>query len=281
MKTGYSFSVLRYMHDAMTTEYVNIGVALYAPEVRFFQAICSSHYSRLSKMFGHVDGDHFRKILRYLQVKFDALKIDLEQGLDFGAPAKEIGALLAQVLPPDDSALQFSPAGAGLTSDPAKTLEMLFQRLVAKYADKPEKHSRSDQDIWKVFRDGFEKQKNVLPKLQPKTIVASNYDYEFQHAWKNSKWHAYEPISLDLVEASSIRDKANIWVGRVTSLKDSEDEFKLYLLLGAPQDDKLQHAFIQAENILNQLPCEHVLVKENEVDSFAGQLSAEIGKHGD
>jgi len=31
MKTAYSFVVLRYVHDVMTGEFVNIGVALYAP----------------------------------------------------------------------------------------------------------------------------------------------------------------------------------------------------------------------------------------------------------
>lgn len=167
-------------------------------------------------MFGHIDGEYHRKNLRYLQAKFNELKIHLEQELDFGMPAKEINALLAQVLPPDDSALQFSPAGAGLTSDPAKTLEMLYHRRVEKYAEKPDRHGRSDQEVWKVFKGGFEKQKNVLPKLQPKKIVASNYDYEFEHAWKNSNCHAFEPVSFDLVEPSSIREKANGWVGRVT-----------------------------------------------------------------
>ncbi len=29
MKIGYSFSVLQYMHDTMTTEYINIGVVLF------------------------------------------------------------------------------------------------------------------------------------------------------------------------------------------------------------------------------------------------------------
>jgi hypothetical protein len=281
MKFGYSFSVLRYMHDAMTTEYVNIGVAVYAPEARFFRAICSPNFGRISKMFGHIEGEHHRQTLRYLQNKFDELRNHLENGLNFEPPAKDVSLLLAQVLPPDDSALQFSSAGAGLTADPAKTLEMLFHRLVEKYAEKPERTGRTDQEVWKVFKDGFEKQKNVLPKLQPKKIVASNYDYEFEHAWKNSNWHAFEPVSFDLTESSSIREKANGWVGRVTSLMDSEDKFKLYLLLGAPQDSKLQKAFVQAENILNKLPCEHEFVKENEVDSFASHLSAEISKHED
>jgi hypothetical protein len=32
MKTTYSFTILRYVHDIATGEFVNMGVALYAPE---------------------------------------------------------------------------------------------------------------------------------------------------------------------------------------------------------------------------------------------------------
>ena len=32
MKTAYTFSVLRYVHDPVTAEFVNIGVALYAAD---------------------------------------------------------------------------------------------------------------------------------------------------------------------------------------------------------------------------------------------------------
>jgi hypothetical protein len=47
MKTAYSYSVLRYMHDAVTQEFINIGVAVYSPEGKFFDAICTTSYRRI------------------------------------------------------------------------------------------------------------------------------------------------------------------------------------------------------------------------------------------
>ena len=47
MKTAYSYSVLRYMHDAVTQELINIGVAVYSPEGKFFDAICTTSYRRI------------------------------------------------------------------------------------------------------------------------------------------------------------------------------------------------------------------------------------------
>ena len=35
MKTTYTYTVLRYVHDPSTGESVNVGVAIYAPEAGF------------------------------------------------------------------------------------------------------------------------------------------------------------------------------------------------------------------------------------------------------
>lgn len=123
--------------------------------------------------------------------------------------------------------------------------------------------------------------REIIKHLRPKKIVAPNYDYEFDHARKNQFWHAYEPISLDLVEGASIKDKANNWVGRATSLADSKDKFKLHLLLGKPKDAKLQSAYVQAKNILHKMPGKPEFVEEDEAEDFADALRSEIKEHGE
>lgn len=279
MKTAYTFSVLRYVHDPVTAEFVNIGVALYAPEPRYLNALCTSHYQRLSRMFEPIDGDHFRQITKYVQSQIEALGQRLASELPFKKPPKNIEDVLRQVLPPDDSAIQFSTAGAGFSADLNKTLHELYMRNVERYATKAERPSRDEEDVWKVFRGPLEK-RQVTKYLVPKKIVAPNYDYEFLRARKNEVWHAYEPISFDLAEPDSIKDKANRWLGRVTSLSDSKDKFSLHLLMGKPQESKLQTAFVQAQNILQKMPVKHEFVQEDEAEEFAETLSDEIKEHG-
>jgi hypothetical protein len=82
------------------------------------------------------------------------------------------------------------------------------------------------------------------------------------------------------MEATSIVDKANTWVGRITSLAQSEEKFKPYFLLGEPRESKLRSAFIKAQNILHKMPYDHDLVRETEAESFAEHLKAEVDKHG-
>jgi hypothetical protein len=41
MNTTFTYTVLRYVHDIATGEFVNMGVALYAPEANYVSAICN------------------------------------------------------------------------------------------------------------------------------------------------------------------------------------------------------------------------------------------------
>lgn len=274
----YSFSVLRYVHDPVTQEFANVGVAIYSREARYLDAICAANYSRISNMFGEIDGNKFRQTTRYIQERLRNIGGELSKGLPFETN-KPIEGILAMVLPPDDSAFQFSRAGTGISHDLDKELKGLFARFVERYSSHPESTPRDDDEIWKVYRKPLER-RHVVEYLAPKRIVAPNYDYEFQHSWKNQAWRVYEPVSFDLLEATTILDKANRWLGRAANLADSKEKFKMYMLLGEPRESKLKAAFVKAQNILHKMPGEHELVKESEAEEFADEVAHELRDHG-
>jgi hypothetical protein len=277
MKTSYSFSVLRYVHDPVTQEFINIGVAVYSREAGFLRAICTAHYARITRIFTKIDGNRFRQLTRHVQEQVDAIGQSLATELPFD-PGAAIEQLLARVLPPDDSSIQFSQAGVGLSRDLDKTTAELFERYVERYAATNESSRRDDEDIWRTFREPLER-RHIADHLAPKRIVASNYDYEFQRAWKNNIWHVYEPVSFDMVDAGSLIEKANRWVGRATSLNDSSESFKLHLLLGEPQDHRLNDTFLRAQNILRKMPGKYELVPESNAEAFAEELQREVQAH--
>lgn len=278
-KAAYSFSILRYVHDPVTEEFANVGVALYSKKRRYLGAICTTNYGRIAKMFGIVDGQRFRQSTRYIQERLQSLSWELSTELPFELESEvQIERLLARVLPPDDSAFQFSPGGAGVADDLDDVLKKLFVRFVERYASLTESTPRDDDEVWRVYREPLER-RQVIGYLTPKRIVAPNYDYEFQHSWKNETWRVYEPVSFDLLESTSILDKANRWVGRATSLSDSKEKFKMYLLLGEPSNATLKSAFVKAQNILHKIQCDHELVRETEAEEFAEVVAQEIREH--
>jgi hypothetical protein len=274
---AYTFSVLRYMHDPVTQEFANIGVALYSKECRYLGAKCDRHYARITRIFGKIDGERFRQSARYIQDRVQTIGENLRLSLPFEGEAT-IESLLATVLPPDDSAFQFSAAGIGLTADMDGALAQLFARFVENYSLRSEPPKRDDEEVWKSYREPLERH-HVIYRLEPKKIASPDFDYQFDHAWKNEKWHLYEPVSFDLLEASSILDKANRWLGRGYSLVDSPEQFRVHFLMGEPRDASLRGAFVKAQNILHKMPGKPEFVSESEAEEFAVDLAEKIKAH--
>jgi hypothetical protein len=277
MRVAYSFSVLRYIHDPVTQEFINIGVAVFSPDAKYLRAICTTSYGRITHMFQKIEGRRFRQLSRYIQDQICAAGQEYESALPFES-ATTIEHMLARVLPPDDSAIQFSKAGVGLSSNLDRTLKELFQRHVEQYTVSGESPRRTDEDVWRVFREPLDRAL-VTPRLRPKRIVASNYEYEFERAWKNEIWHVYEPVSFDMAEAGSMLEKAIRWLGRATSLQDSVDQFGIHILLGEPADDRLKPTFVKAQNILNGMPGKKEFIRESEAEAFAEELAKEVQGH--
>src|SRR6266404_4453483 len=129
MKTNYSSIILRYVHDVVTGEFANIGVVLYAPEQRFLEARFATSYERLNTIFLKIDHLHFRALMRYMANRFDEIAAEIRDGLQVPA-VTALKEIVRQVLPPDDSSLQWSEPGGGFTENAAKTIDELFKRLV-------------------------------------------------------------------------------------------------------------------------------------------------------
>lgn len=275
MKTAYSTVTLRYVHDIVTGEFVNIGVVLYSPDQRFLDARFTHSYERLNAVFLKIDHLHFRALVRYLSNRFDDMAAEVRDSLHL-APVTALEGIVHQVLPPDDSSLQWSPTGGGFTDDPAPALEELYKRLVERYIAGAEQVSRSDEDIAKPFKARLG---NSAGRLTEKRIETKDYQYDFRFAWKNHIWHLYEPVSFDLVDPGSIREKANKWLGRGVALHEAREPFKIHFLLGEPRKDDTKAAFDNAIHLLNKIPGHKELVREHELEQFTDHVLSELASH--
>jgi hypothetical protein len=275
MKTNYSTIILRYVHDVVTGEFANIGVVLYAPDQRFLEARFATSYERLNAIFLKIDHLHFRALMRYMANRFEELSGELRDGLHV-QPVNALSEIVKQVLPPDDSSLQWSQQGGGITDDPARVLGELYKRMVERFIAGATQVSRTDDEIVKPFKARLGK---VITKLSEKTIETKDYQYDFNLAWKNNIWHLYEPVSFDLVDPNSIREKANRWLGRGVALNDAKERFKIHFLLGEPSQPDNKQAFENALHLLQKIPSQKELVRENEMEDFAEHVAEEIVSH--
>ena len=275
---AFQFAVLRYVHDPATQEFLNVGVVVYSREGRYLRSALSRHYRRLSEAFQGIEGEQHRRVMDYLARRVEAVESDLQPRL-FGQLPETIEEVLWQVLPPDDASLVFGGFGGGLTCDLEAELGYLFDRMVTRYARPIEPPSRTDGDIWRVYRAEFEKRR-IHDHLQSKTIRTATYHYDFEHAWKNEKWNPVEPVSFDLVHERSILDKANRWIGASANLRDSAEMGTLYMLVGGPREDGLQRAYEDAlHNLSAKLLVDHRIVEEAQAAGFSHELADIIETH--
>ena len=276
-KQAYSYTVLRYVHDVVSGEALNVGIVMHAPYASFLKVQTRKTIGRLKHVFPDLDRHDFVEAMRAVD---RGLASVAKQSMSAPLFDKHSDArsYALKVLPNDDSALQWSPLGTGLTGDPAKTFERLFQRYVMQY-DRRSERRRSDEDIWRPVREKLAEREVHVP-FEEKVVSGAQDQIKFEKAWKNGKWHAYEALSMDLADADHIKDKARRWRGHLSAVAEgASDDLELHFVLGRPQNATLMRAYETAKDILRGAQYTSEVVDENDVDDLVSTLEDEYRAH--
>lgn len=275
----YSYSVLRYVHDINTGEFVNVGVVVYSCEANYFSSKFRTSFSRVTNLFPKAQASSLRKLVAQVKKRCDSLEEQINDSLSLSR-FNSFEHVLHQIIVSDDSSLMWSPASHGATFNLEKLDLALFSSLVVKYDVKNSYHGKSDDDLWRVLKKDL-KSRKVADVFKEK-VIKSPLDEDgllFRHAWKNGIWHMLEPISFDLSAKDSIKDKAYKYYGQYASVAEAREDFKLYLLLGKPSDSKLNEAFESAVNLLKKLPVESEIFTDDNFVDLADTFARKIQEH--
>lgn len=278
IRLPYSYSVLRYVHDTLTGEFVNVGLVLFSPEGSFLRFKGKTTVGRLTSMFPSLNALAFKALLRSVKNRFSVIEAETTAGLGIWETKSNLDEILLYALPKDDSSLVWSPVSSGVTSDLNNSLEKIFARHISKFDQKTHRNRRSDEDVWRLFRRDLEK-RNLLSFFEAKSISGKDDEVEFPFAWKNGIWHCIEPISFDLNAPESIRDKAHKWLGQIASVTDSSEEFKVYYVLAKPQQSNLATAFEKAISILEKVPVASEIYVDSDMERLVEKLYQQVEAH--
>lgn len=277
MKDGktYTYVLLRYRHDPLAGEVVNVGVLLHCAHAGFLGIKVRRTIGRLSKMFPDMEKANLMGGLQAIERGVTRLREHSLSGmfvLDTDA-----AKLSRQALPDDDSSLVWGPMGSGVTRDPNATIEKLYHRFVARY-DESIRYGRDDAAVWQPVRERLV-ERNLAERLQPKVIVSPIDTVEFEHAWKNGAWHCYQPLSFDLASPEGIREKAARWSGHMTGLSRAPEEVRPHFIVGRPSNDALYDDYRRAIDLLRASALEPDVFEEAQVDALIDQIQDEINTH--
>ncbi|MBO0902158.1 DUF3037 domain-containing protein [Jiella sonneratiae] len=276
-KEPYSYVVLRYIHDVLTGEFVNVGLVMVVPDRSVILTKSRKTFGRIKSVFPDLDSDAYKGAIDAIDrgmksvqrsVKNEGLFKDRKTASDYARIA----------LPLDDSSLQWSQVGAGLTDDPQQTFDQLYQRFVSKY-DRASDRRRSDDDVWRPVVAKL-KEHGVDLELEPKRIQGKTDAVEFRHAWKNGRWHVYEPLSFDLSDADNIKDKARRWLGHLSAVKvGTTEDVQVHFIVGGPLNSSLMPAYHNAVEILRQVPFDNRVFDEGQIEDFVNQIEDDVRHH--
>lgn len=276
----YSYTVLRYVHDVVTGEFVNVGLVFVAPGCNSMAPVVLCEFKeriqRLRPMFPNIDRNAFVSSLSAIRSKAKAVaKATQRDSMFSDADALSIAM---SILPRDGSSLQWSDVGTGIAKDPRKEFDRIVERMLSTY-DRKSDARRGDEDVWRPVRQALH-ERNVDIALEPRVIRGSVDSVEFQHAWKNGKIHAYEPISFDLAEASGIKDKARRWRGNLDAARDgASEDFKAYFIAGKPSNPALLDAYHSALDIIRQSASSPEVYEETQIESLIEKIEDQVRAH--
>jgi hypothetical protein len=280
----FQYSIIQYMHDVVTGEFLNIGLAMYSKHMPFFKVRLLTQCRRITHTFPDADGDVYRHYITHLQTVFDQLAINPEasQPEMFNKRPDQIEAMLIRVLPRDESSIRFSEVHTGLSDNIPDLFDHLYRRLIEHHLQVDEQQRRNDDDVWRIYRQSLAQTQAIIG-LRRHVIETKYETIEFPHAWKNGHWNILHPMSLDYASRSSIQRKAREWLGTTYLLKPSSDLGNIYLLLGKPvrPDQDLRRAYKNAKDMIQEeqpgLPMQ--IIEEEQAESFAKKIAPQIIEH--
>lgn len=281
----YQFTILRYVHDEITAEFVNIGAVLWFP--RRFELLfdISPRYSRLTGFFKGMDGNSYRQMASMLSRHIEGVAQEFVQIDWTKEPPTSLIEILPRIVQSKSGCFSWSPVMAGLTELSIEAeLATIMEDFVYRYEDIKKDESRSEDQIWA----GLEKplailEKNLAEKAQDERITRGfeiatsdyGYEYEFRLGWMNSIRQVAEPISFDLKTPSSIREKAVRWSGRVGVLQKAM-EFEVNPVIAPPRDEALCRSFNNAYRILKESAGVRQVWMEDDAEGLVEQIERDL-----
>jgi len=279
MKT-YEYKILRYCHDKITGEFVNVGILLFSAEDRILLLKTIERSQRLNDFFPGLHGKNIKTLLTRMCGLTEKIEEKIFEQLDFDS-YNDIEKISSLVLPQDDSALLFTNTFAGLTLDIKLQADKLYENIVGKYDKNTDRKSFSDDDVWKNIYKKYFDSKGITQNLTKETFQTKNDSMNFNFCWKNEKWHIYQPISFDFDDISRIKNKVYQHNGLLNELLTSESEICLNYMTMKPiiqYPDDIQR-FLEEKLTIHSHSLESKVVFEENADSFTSEIQLQLEHH--
>lgn len=157
---NYEYQILRYRQDAVSGEFVNIGIVFFDVDNSFLFVRVTEKQERIAHFFGTISRGFLLKTIRHIENEFNRIEKQLRivQNLNY----KSITEITASVLPINDNGLFFSDVHKGWHFDAQKAFDDTYYRLVGKYNGENAEPQRLQTSNSNAMRQEEEQPQKVL-----------------------------------------------------------------------------------------------------------------------
>ena len=147
----YEYQILRYRHDVVSGEFVNIGIVFFDAEKGFLCARITEKHERISHFFGSVSSAFLLAATQQIERALNDIGGEIAQSPN--PSFKSVKEITTSILPPNDNSLFFSTVFSGWHFDHQKAFDETFERLIGRYTGETVKAYNEHKTLVTAYLD--------------------------------------------------------------------------------------------------------------------------------
>ncbi|MDE2150082.1 MAG: DUF3037 domain-containing protein [Gammaproteobacteria bacterium] len=222
MNTACHYAIVRFLPFVETGEFANVGVAIFAPDARYFGfKLLTNRHARVTNFFEQLDAKVFRVAMRTFRDELTRIDYAFKPlGTDRRLKALDrpgTMTLWTEVIKPRETIIRFGEPRVVIARDPAQKLAELFDYYVERNFVT---HEYQEQALERGLR-GWLKAARLDQRFLPDTIGNDEYHARFPFVEKEDDRpvKVIKPLNLGYPDAAKIIDHGGQWIVRVNALK--------------------------------------------------------------
>lgn len=260
-KFACQYALLRFRPFVETGEFANVGIALIAPEARFFGFRILKRYARITQFFHQLDRQIYLDGRQLFKEEMDRFAVELRRlALDGRKTQPDVVLarnLFAEVVRPREAMLQFADQRVVMAEDPKAKLLQLFDHYVERnFVTKEYQERLLENNIRKLLFNA-----QVGARYQREKVGTEDFavNFPFVDMVEGKAERVIKPLYLAQGDSTKILTHGGQWVDKVRRLRkrNALPPNVLFPVTQPAANTKPYHAF---QEIMQDLLAENVQV---------------------
>lgn len=212
MRLALSFTTVRFMPFAETTEFANVGVLVCAPQIGYVDfRLAPARFKRVSDFFDDLDGQLYAQAIATFE---EELKYVRKYGS--GLTGDSLASFIREITRTREGIMTFGDTGVMLTETPKVELDQLFDRFIGRsFAEN--KEYREKQMVTALRKDLTVAITNVKYKEQSLDIGFGSFKLPLVARVADTV-KAIKPLAFNQQSPLLLADHGDRWISRVKHL---------------------------------------------------------------